>query len=79
MTDAKILQLTKKLKLSTVAPNDYKLVLIPVGVVHGYKVLSDEPSLLIYYVTKAYNAKNPDEIRIDPHDKDINFDWEKLK
>ena len=59
--------------------NDYKLVLIPVGVVHGYKVLSDDPCLLFYYVTKAYNRENPDEERIDPFDKTINFDWYNLK
>jgi len=55
------------------------LVLIPVGVVHGYKVLSDDPCLLFYHVTKHYVANNPDELRIDPFDKKIGFDWEKLK
>lgn len=55
--------------------DDYKLILIPVGVVHGYKVISDEPCLLFYHVTKSYNPKNPDEERIDPFDKKINFDW----
>ncbi|MDO8740176.1 MAG: dTDP-4-dehydrorhamnose 3,5-epimerase family protein [Candidatus Woesearchaeota archaeon] len=59
--------------------DDYKLVKIPVGVVHGYKVLSDEPCLLFYHVTKAYNRENPDEERIDPFDKKINFDWGSLK
>ncbi|MEK9155722.1 MAG: dTDP-4-dehydrorhamnose 3,5-epimerase family protein [Patescibacteria group bacterium] len=58
--------------------NDYKLVLIPVGVVHGYKVLSDEPCLLFYHTTKAYNRDNPDEERIDPYDKSINFNWDSL-
>ncbi|MDO8443932.1 MAG: dTDP-4-dehydrorhamnose 3,5-epimerase family protein, partial [bacterium] len=58
--------------------DDYKLVLIPVGVVHGYKVLSKEPCLLFYHVTKAYNRDNPDEERIDPFDKTINFQWENL-
>lgn len=59
--------------------DDYKLVLIPVGVVHGYKVLSDEPCMLFYHVTKAYDRENPDEERIDPFDKNINFDWDGLK
>jgi dTDP-4-dehydrorhamnose 3,5-epimerase len=57
---------------------DYKLVLIPVGVVHGYKVLSDEPCLLFYHVTCEYDRESPDEERIDPFDKTINFDWENL-
>ena len=59
--------------------DDYKLVLIPTGVAHGYKVLSKEPCLLFYHVTKAYNPKNLDEERIDPFDKTINFDWGGLK
>ena len=59
--------------------DDYKLILIPVGVVHGYKVLSREPCLLFYHVTKSYNSKKPDEERIDPFDKKINFDWDLLK
>lgn len=58
--------------------DDYKLVLIPIGVVHGYKVLSEDPCLLFYHVTKAYNAAGPDEERIDPYDKTINFDWDSL-
>lgn len=59
--------------------DDYKLVLIPVGVVHGYKVLSKEPCLLFYHVTKSYNRKKPDEERLDPFDQKINFNWRKLK
>jgi len=59
--------------------DDYKLVLIPVGVAHGYKVLSKEPCLLFYYVTNAYDPKSPDEERIDPFDKKINFNWDSLK
>lgn len=58
--------------------DDYKTVLIPIGVVHGYKVLSDEPCLLFYHVTKEYDRNNPDEERIDPFDKTINFDWNAL-
>lgn len=56
---------------------DYKLILIPVGVAHGYKVLSDEPVLLFYHTTEPYNAKNPDEERIAHNDPKIGFDWKK--
>lgn len=59
--------------------NEYKLVLIPIGVVHGYKVLSKEPCLLFYQVTKEYDRETPDEERIDPFDKEINFNWDSLK
>lgn len=57
---------------------DWRLVLIPVGVAHGYKVVSKEPCGLFYYVTKSYNRENPDEERIDPYDKTINFDWDSI-
>lgn len=56
---------------------DYKVIYIPTDVVHGYKVISREPSLLFYHVTEPYNAQNPDEERIDPFDPKIGFDWNK--
>jgi len=55
--------------------NDYKLIVIPQGVAHGYKVLSQEPVLLFYHTTKPYNAKNPDEERMPFDDPKIGFDW----
>ncbi len=58
--------------------DNYKLVLIPMGVEHGYKVVSDEPCLLFYHVTKEYDRDHPDEDRTDPYDKTINFDWESI-
>ncbi len=57
--------------------DDYKLVLIPAGVAHGYKVLSDEPVLLFYHTTEPYNAKAPDEERIPYNDLKIGFNWNK--
>lgn len=57
--------------------DDYKLVHIPVGVAHGYKVLSQEPVLLFYHTTEPYDAKNPDEKRLPYDDPNIGFDWEK--
>ena len=54
----------------------YKLVLIPVGVAHGYKVIGQEPVLLFYHTTKSYNPKNPDEERIAFDDSKISFDWQ---
>lgn len=57
---------------------DYKLVVIPVGVAHGYKVLSDEPVMLFYHTTEPYNVQTPDERRIAWNDKTINFDWDSV-
>lgn len=58
---------------------DYKLILIPVGVAHGYKVLGDESAMLFYHVTEVYNKDNPDEERIPYDDPQIGFDWEKYQ
>lgn len=54
---------------------DYKLILIPIGVAHGYKVVSPEPALLFYHTSEPYDAKNPDEKRLPWNDPGINFDW----
>lgn len=61
-----------------------QVVRIPGHYWHGTKTLGDKPSLTVYYVNRAYDAKNPDEERrpwndpaiIDP--KTANpFDWNK--
>lgn len=57
---------------------EYKLIVIPVGVAHGYKVLSEEPVLLFYHTTESYAAANPDEERIPWNDPVIGFDWNKI-
>lgn len=54
---------------------DCKLILIPVGVAHGYKVLSEEPVILFYHTTVPYDANNPDERRLTLDDPEINFNW----
>ena len=63
----------------TAGAGDYKLILIPVGVAHGYKVLGSEPAMLFYHVTEVYNPKNPDEQRIPYNDPSIGFDWERFQ
>ena len=57
--------------------SDSKLIFIPKGVAHGYKVLGDKPVLMFYHMTESYDARNPDEERIDFDDKTIGFDWER--
>lgn len=58
---------------------DYKVILIPVGVAHGYKVVSDETVIMFYHTTEPYDPKNPDEKRIPYDDPKINFDWASIK
>lgn len=62
----------------TAGKDDYKLILIPMGVAHGYKVVSEEPVLLFYHSTRAYNRDDPDEERIPLNDPVIGFDWESV-
>lgn len=49
-------------------------ILIPPGVGHGYKVVSQEPGILVYCTNRLYNPE--DEGRIAYNDAGINYDWE---
>jgi len=51
------------------------LILIPVGVAHGYQVLGNKPALLFYHVTRSYDPDDPDEERLPWDDPTIDFDW----
>jgi len=48
-------------------------VLIPPGVAHGYKVIGNDPAVLVYVTSRFYNAA--DEGRIPYNDPGINYDW----
>ncbi|MGQ9571587.1 MAG: dTDP-4-dehydrorhamnose 3,5-epimerase family protein [Dehalococcoidia bacterium] len=51
------------------------LLKIPQGVMHGYKTVSTEPSLIINFPTQPYDRQQPDEYRL-PWDTDqIPYDW----
>jgi len=49
-------------------------ILIPPGVAHGYKVIGEQPSMLIYVTNRTYDPK--DEGRIPYNDTAISYDWE---
>lgn len=49
-------------------------ILIPPGVAHGYKVIGQEPSMLVYVTNRTYNPK--DEGRIPHNDPQVGYDWE---
>lgn len=51
------------------------LLLIPPGVVHGYKVLGTKPALLFYHTDQVYDPSHPDEERLAYNDRRIGFDW----
>lgn len=50
---------------------------IPPGVCHGFKCISDGEAIVVNTVTEPYRYDNPDEYRIDPHENDIPYDWER--
>jgi len=76
----------KTKQLDEIVSSEHKLqvVRIPGHYWHGIKTVSSEPSLTLYFVTRLYNYKNPDEERrpwndpsiIDPKTKQP-YDWEK--
>ena len=47
------------------------IVRIPGKYLHGTKTVSSEPSLLIYFVNRLYDCKNPDEHRRPWNDQTI--------
>jgi dTDP-4-dehydrorhamnose 3,5-epimerase len=49
-------------------------VIIPPGVAHGYKVIGEQPSVLVYITNRNYDPK--DEGRIPHNDPSIAYDWE---
>jgi dTDP-4-dehydrorhamnose 3,5-epimerase len=49
-------------------------LLIPPGVAHGYKVIGEQPSVLVYITDRTYDPK--DEGRIPYNDTAIAYDWE---
>lgn len=48
-----------------------QIVRIPGFYWHGFKNVNNEPSLLIYFVNRLYDHKNPDEIRRPWNDPEI--------
>ena len=49
-------------------------LLIPPGVGHGYKVIGEQPAILVYVTSRLYNPK--DEGRIAHDEPSIAYDWE---
>ncbi len=53
--------------------NDRRVLSIPPGVWHGYMVMGDEETILMYYITSKYDEDNPDEERLSIEDAGV--DW----
>ncbi len=55
--------------------DDPALVRIPPGVVHGFCAAANETAVLLNLPDAPYDRASPDEIRTDPFDNDIPYDW----
>jgi dTDP-4-dehydrorhamnose 3,5-epimerase len=50
------------------------IVQVPNLVYHGWKCISQEPSLVVNVTTEPYRYDDPDEYRLDPHGT-LPYDW----
>ncbi|MCZ7567513.1 MAG: dTDP-4-dehydrorhamnose 3,5-epimerase family protein [Ardenticatenaceae bacterium] len=50
-------------------------VTIPPGVMHGFKGISPEMTLIVNVPTRLYNYSEPDEFRLPAHTDEIPYDW----
>lgn len=53
------------------------LVQIPPNVYHGWMCVSDQEAIIVNIPTEVYDYENPDEQRVDPHQNDIPYDWQR--
>ena len=53
------------------------LVSVPPLVLHGFKGIDVEETIVINCPTEVYHYKDPDEYRMDPHLSDIPYDWDR--
>jgi len=51
------------------------LLKIPPGVMHGFKGISAEMTLIVNVPTELYNYAEPDEHRLPAHTDQIPYDW----
>jgi dTDP-4-dehydrorhamnose 3,5-epimerase len=51
------------------------MLTIPPGVLHGFKGISTEMTLIVNVPDQLYNYENPDEYRVPAHSPEIPYDW----
>ncbi len=51
------------------------LIQVPKEVLHGFKGIGEREALILNIPSEEYNRDDPDEYRLDPHDNDIPYDW----
>ncbi len=63
---------TMSLVLGLVRP---ALVKVPPGIWHGFTAIGTESAMLLNVPTVHYDPEHPDELRRDPFDPEIPFEW----
>ena len=53
------------------------LVSVPPLVLHGFKGIDVEETIVVNCPTEVYNYNDPDEFRMDPHISEIPYDWDR--
>jgi len=53
------------------------VVQVPPMVYHGFKNVGPEEAVVLNVPTEPYCREDPDEYRLDPHDRDIPHDWDR--
>lgn len=53
------------------------MVKVPRELYHGWKCISDEEALVVNVPTEPYNREEPDEYRVDPHNNNIPYRWDR--
>jgi len=53
------------------------LLKIPPGVMHGFKGIGQDMTLIVNVPTELYNYNEPDEYRLPAHTDQIPYDWDR--
>jgi len=53
------------------------LVRIPAMVLHGFKCIGGQEAVCINVPSEVYHDDQPDEFRVDPHENDIPYSWDR--
>ena len=53
------------------------LVSVPPLVLHGFKGIDVDETIVVNCPTEVYHYKDPDEYRMDPHISDVPYDWDR--
>lgn len=55
--------------------DNLRIIIIPPGIQHGYKVLGNEEVEMLYIASDVYNPLDPDETKNAFDNAQINYDW----